>query len=126
MKFIIAILLTAVLGFAAGLYLVWWAFAITSLIVAVAIHQRAWKAFVSGFAGMFLLWGISALVIDTNNDHLLASKIAGVFMLGDNYVLLIVITALIGGLISGFAALTGSYARTIRYGVNTKQEISEA
>lgn len=116
MKFLIAIVLTAVLGFASGLYFTWWAFAVTSVIVAIAIHQRAWKAFLSGFAGMFLLWGVLALFIDVNNNHLLSSKIAGVLMLGDSYVLLILITGLVGGLISGFAALTGSYARTIRYG----------
>lgn len=125
MKLFIAILLTAVLGFAAGLYFAWWAFAVTSAIVAIAIHQRAWKAFVSGFAGMFLLWGVLAFFIDVNNNHLLSSKIAGVLMLGDSYILLIFITALVGGLISGFAALTGSYARTIRYEKRGETEVAE-
>jgi hypothetical protein len=111
MKFIVAILLTALLGFAAGLYLPWWCFALTSAVVALTVHQRAWKAFVTGFIGMFLLWGCLAFFIDLNNNHLLSQKIAGIFKL--NAVLLIIITAFIGGLVSGFAALTGSYARKL-------------
>ena len=51
MKFLSAVILTALLAFATGLYGVmpWWSFAITSLIVAMAVHQKAGKAFLSGF-----------------------------------------------------------------------------
>ena len=58
MKFLSAVILTALLAFATGLYGVmpWWSFAITSLIVAMAVHQKAGKAFLSGFVGLFLLF----------------------------------------------------------------------
>ncbi|HWB25999.1 MAG TPA: hypothetical protein VG738_10995 [Chitinophagaceae bacterium] len=112
MKFIVAILLTAALGFAAPLYLPWWSFAFTSALVALAVHQKAWKAFVAGFAGLFLLWGCLAFFIDMNNNHLMLNKIAGIF--GLSGFLLIIITGIVGGLVSGFAALTGSFARRLR------------
>jgi hypothetical protein len=48
----------------------WWSFAITSLIVAVAIHQRPGRAFLSGFLGVFLLWGVLAFMKDAANEHL--------------------------------------------------------
>lgn len=113
MKFLSALLLTALLGFATGLYgvLPWWSFALTSFIVAIAIHQKAGKAFWAGFAGLFLLWTIIAFQIDSANDHILATKVATILPLGGSYWVLILLTGLIGGLVSGLAALAGSYLR---------------
>ena len=111
MKFLTALVLTALLGYAAALFLPWWAFAISSAVVALGIHQRPGKAFMAGFLGLFLLWGIHAMILDNANDHLLSQKIAEVLPLGGSSMLIILVTALIGGLISGFAALSGSFAR---------------
>jgi hypothetical protein len=113
MKFLSALVLTALLAFAAGLYgaAPWWSFAITSFIVAVAVHQRAFRAFAAGFLGLFLLWGILAIMKDNANEHLLATKVANILPLGGSYWLLIFITALVGGLVAGLSALTGSFLR---------------
>lgn len=113
MKFLSAVILTALLAFATGLYGVmpWWSFAITSLIVAIAVHQKAGKAFLSGFIGLFLLWFILAFLKDSANEHLLATKVAQILPLGGSYIVLILVTGIIGGLVSGLAALTGSYIR---------------
>jgi hypothetical protein len=112
MKFLIAILLTALLSFAVGLFtsLPWWSFAICAFIVAVAVHQKAWKAFLAGFIALALLWFSIAAYHDFNNEHILSTKIAAVLSLG-NSTLLLVVTALVGALVAGFAALTGSYLR---------------
>ncbi len=114
MKFIVAILLSALLAFAGGLFFPWWVIAITSFIVGALIHQRALIAFVAGFLGVALLWGGLALWIDNQNRHLLATKIANVLPLGGSAIALIGVTALVGGLVSGFAAMTGSYLRRRR------------
>ena len=111
MKFIVVILLTALLGYAAPLYFSWWSFAVTSFIIAVFVHQKAWLAFITGFLGLFLLWGIMAMIIDNANDYLLSQKMATLLPLHGSVPLLIFITALTGGLVSGFAALSGSLAR---------------
>lgn len=111
MKFIIVVLLTALLGYAAPLYFTWWSFAVTSFIIALLVQQRAWVAFAATFLGLFLLWAIMALMIDSANDHLLSQKIATILPLHGSSELLILITALAGGLVSGFAGLTGSLAR---------------
>lgn len=99
MKFLITILLTALLGYAAPLFGVmpWWTFALTSLIIALLIHQKAWKAFVAGFFGLFLLWGIQAFIIDANNEHILSTRIASVLPFGGNTILLLIVTAFVGG-----------------------------
>lgn len=111
MKYLIALLLTALLGFAAPLWLPWYSIAITSFIVALVIHQKPGKAFLAGFIAIFLLWGIQAFIIDNANQHILSVKVAQILPLGGSYILLIVITAFIGALVSGLAALAGSYAR---------------
>lgn len=111
MKFIVVVLLTALLGYAAPLYSTWWSFAITSFIIALFVHQKGWVAFAAAFIGMFLLWAIMAMIIDSANDHILAQKIATLLPLGGSSALLIFITAFIGGLVSGVAGLTGSLAR---------------
>lgn len=116
MKFIISILLTALLSFAVGLFsgLPWWSFAVCAFIVALAIHQRAWKAFLSGFIALALLWGLMATYIDFRNQHLLGNKVAVLFLKTESVFILILVTALVGGLVAGFAAMTGSYLRTHR------------
>jgi hypothetical protein len=111
MKFIVSVLLTALLSFTAGLYLPWWNIAICAFIVSVLILQRPYKAFLAGFAGVFLLWFIFSLLIDSANDHLLSQKIAQIFPLAGISFLLVFITSLVGGLVSGLAALSGSYLR---------------
>ncbi len=113
MKFFASILLTALLSFAIGLFTIlpWWSFAIASFIVALAIHQKPWKAFFAGFLALFMLWGLMSAYIDFQNNHLLANKISKLFLKADNSMLIVLITALIGGLVAGFAALTGSYLR---------------
>lgn len=111
MKFAIAILLTALLSFAFGLYLSWWSVAIAAFVVAVAIRQHPGKSWLSGFLGVFLLWGILAWWIDVKNEGVLSKRIAELFSLGENTFLLIIISAFIGALVAGFGALTGSYVR---------------
>jgi hypothetical protein len=113
MKFITAVFLTAFLAFSIGLFtsLPWWSFVITSFLVALGVHQKVGKAFLSGFAGLFLLWSILAIFKDMANDHILAVKVAKILPLGGSYWALILVTGLIGGLVSGLAAISGSTAR---------------
>jgi len=86
--------------------------AIAAFLVAALIHQKSWKAFLSGFLGLFLLWGGLALWINLKNDGVLAVKVASLLPLGGSPYLLIVVTGFIAGLIGGLAALAGSYLRS--------------
>jgi hypothetical protein len=112
MKFLVAIILTALLAFISGLFLPWWGIAVTSLLVALLVHQKAGKAFLAGFLGVLLLWAALAWWIDMKNNGLLSKKIASVLPLGGNAIFLILITGLIGGLVAGFAAMSGSFLRS--------------
>lgn len=113
MKFLIATILTALLSFIVGIYVpLWWFFAIVALLVAVLIHQRAGKAFFAGFLGLFILWFVLAFWMDAGNDGVLATRIAALLPLGGSRWILMIFTAVLGGLIAGFAALSGSYIRS--------------
>lgn len=111
MKFMITLILTALLSFAACLYLPWWSIAIVALLVAAIIPQKPWKAFLTGFLAILLLWGGVSFWISNGNEHLLAHKVSMIIFKIDNPYLLILATSLIGALVAGFAALTGSYLR---------------
>ena len=112
MKFLIATVLTALLSFIAGIYInLWWFFAVVALLVALLVHQRASKAFFAGFLALFILWFVLTFWIDNTNGGVLSVKIASLLPLGGSKWLLIIVTALIGGLIAGFAAMSGSYLR---------------
>jgi hypothetical protein len=113
MKLFVSILLTALLSFALCIYLPWWVISIAAFIVAFAIPQLPWKAFISGFLALFLLWAIMSWMISAANNDLLAGKVSMIILNQDNTGLLILVTGLIGGLVAGFGALTGSLARKL-------------
>ena len=111
MKFFITLILTALLAFAFCLFLPWWSIAIAAFIVAALIPQKPGKAFYTAFIALLLLWGGLSFWMSNNNQHVLAHKISQLILKMDNPMLLILITALIGALVAGFAALAGSYLR---------------
>lgn len=113
MKFFNATLLTALLSFIAGLYVpYWWFFAIAAFLVAALIHQKGFKAFFSAFLALLILWFALAFWIDMENESVLSVKIASLLPLGGSKWMLMLVTGLIGGLVAGFAALSGSYLRS--------------
>lgn len=111
MKFITSIILIALLSIAAGLYFPSWSIAIVALIVTVAIPQRPLRSFFAGFLALLLAWGVLSWYLSSNNDHLLAHKMSPLILGIDNPYMLILVTALIGAIIGGLGALTGSFIR---------------
>jgi hypothetical protein len=64
--------------------------------------------FGAGFLGIALLWTVKALLIQNVAAAPLAERVAMIFPLQGNKVLLFLVMALLGGLVGGFAAMTGS------------------
>ena len=114
MKFLLSTLLTAALSFIAGMFLPWWSIALVAFAVALLVQQRIFAGFLSGFFGIFLLWGILAFWIDVRNNSILSKRIAGLFPLNESSILLILVTAFVGALVGGFAAMAGSSVRARR------------
>ena len=114
MKIFLSVILTALLAFVAGLFLPWWGIAIAAFLVALLIPLGGGRAFVAGFAGIFILWAVLAWWIDMKNQGILSAKIAELFPLGGSSILLILVTAFVGALVGGFAAMTAGFLRSRR------------
>src|ERR1700704_3938367 len=115
LKYILSILVTSLMAFVSGIYLPWWGIAIAAFLVSAAIPQKPALSFLSGFLGVFLLWEVLAWWIDNKNNGILSQKIASILPLNGSSVFLIVITSVIGGLVAGVAALSGTYMRRLIY-----------
>lgn len=111
MKFFVSLILTALLSFAGSLFFPWWIVAVAAFVVAALIHQKPYRAFLAAFFALLLLWGLQSWWIDLQNDHILATKVASILPLGGSAIALVCVTAFIGALVAGMAALTGSYLR---------------
>jgi len=97
------------LSFAGSLFLSWWIIAVVAFVVAALIQQHPLRSFLAGFLALFILWGSQAFLLDNQNQHLLATKVASILPLGGSYIALILVTAFVGGLVSGMSALTASF-----------------
>ncbi len=107
MNLLIKIVLIAVLALLLEMFMPWWSIAVAAFAVELAMGKPKGKAFVAGFAGIFILWMANAIIIDMQNEHILAGKVAKVLPMGGSVVVLVLVTAVIGGLVGGLAAATG-------------------
>lgn len=111
MKFIISAILIILFSFLSCLYLPWWSVAIVAFLISIIIQQGHLASFICGFISLFLLWGFLSFWISMENGNILAHRVSLLIFKTDSPILLIFVTALIGAMVAGFAALTGSYFR---------------
>ena len=113
MKFILSIVLVALVTYAIGIYgnLPWWSFVVTNLMIAIALPIKPLQSFFAGALGVGALWAGLAFGIDMANNHILSSKVAQILPLGGSYIALIIVTVFVGALLGGLASLTGSFVR---------------
>lgn len=96
------------------LFLPWWIIGVTAFAIAGLQAKSGKEAFKCGFTAIFLLWFMMSLWKSIPNDNLLANRVGQMLMLPDwsfNWIFVLLITAIIGGLSAGFAALSGFFAR---------------
>ena len=108
MKFLLQILFIVLLAFVLELFLPWWCIAVAAAAGGYAFKSKA--NFAAGFFSIALLWIIKALLIDLQSSTPLAEQVAAIFKL-QSKILLYVVMAVLGGLVGGFAAWTGSLLR---------------
>ena len=113
MSFIKQTLLTIALCFILQYFLPWWTLALGAAAVGYWFGNNGWVSFFAGLTGVALLWFAYALMIDVQTQSILSEKVAKLFPTKSKE-LLFLITALVGGLPAGFAALTGALLRDAR------------
>ena len=101
-------LIILILSFASGYFLPWWIVAIISFLTALIIGTTAKSSFWQAFIAVLIVWIVLALFKSIPNDHILVKRIAGLFFLPSSWWgVVLALTGLIGGLVGGFAALSG-------------------
>jgi hypothetical protein len=104
MKFLLQVLFISAGSVIAEQFLPWWS--IAPVAFAGGYLLKSSQNFLAGFLAVGLTWIVYAFVIDFHAAAPLADRVAAIFSI--NKTLLIVATGVIGGLVAGFAALTGS------------------
>ena len=110
MRFLVIILIIAVVAGLIEWVAPWWSVAIVAGIAGAMSRLSPGKAFLAGFCGIALLWLFFALWRDIPNHHILSTRMAQLFNV-PSYLLFIVVTSLVGGIIGGLAALSGRLIR---------------
>ncbi|HEX8425778.1 hypothetical protein [Hymenobacter sp.] len=92
------------------LFLPWWVITPLCFVLAAWQRQSGGRSFLAGFLGIGLGWLVMAGWLSLRNDGLLAHRVAQLLPLGGQGWLLVLVTAIIGGLVGGLAALAGTWA----------------
>jgi hypothetical protein len=90
----------------------WWSVVVASFLISLILSSKGLSSFFSGFLGVGILWFYLAWRIDSTTGSILTDKVAAIFTLPNSF-LLILVTAVIGGIAGGFGALAGSHLRSI-------------
>lgn len=106
MKFFYQVGAVAIVCFLLQYFLPWWSMAIGAFAMGYAFNNGGLKSFVAGLLGVGLLWLLVSLYIDQTTHSILTEKIAKLLPLNP-----FLLTALVGGLVGGFSALTGASLR---------------
>ncbi len=95
MKFFIGVILIALLSAIAEYWLPWWVIAVVCFVVSFVLRQRPGRSFLMGFVGIAIFWLDAAMMHDGANEHILSTRMAGLFHL-PNYGMFICVTVLVG------------------------------
>ncbi len=78
-NFLLSTLLIFLLGNLCHFGLPWWGIVPIAFVVAWALPQAGWSAFSSGLLAGMLLWGVSAVLLNTANGGMFSAKIGQIF-----------------------------------------------
>lgn len=111
-KFGLQALLILVLGFLAHQFLPFWTIAVVAGLAGLMFrHENSAASFAAGFAAASLLWSGYAAILNSANAGMLSGSLGELFQLNGSY--LVYVTGLLGGLLGGLGAMTGTLARKL-------------
>jgi sensor histidine kinase YesM len=108
MLFLIILILAVLIQFIN----LWWIIVPLAFIAALFWGKSGGQSFWSGFAANALVWALWAIIKIVPANNILLSKVSAMLFL-PHWSLLLVLTLLIGGLISGVGALAGYYTKQL-------------
>jgi len=112
-KILLSILLIVAIGFPLQLFFPWWSITILAALVGFLLKfDHSWWSYLAGFIGVAVLWAAYATYLDTGNAQVLSSKMGNLF--GNlSSASMILLTGLIGGVVGGFATMTGTLGQRL-------------
>lgn len=112
MKIIKHIGIVLVFAFAMEQFLPWWSIAIAGGIGGIWFSENMGRSFLAGFLGIFLLWTSMAFILSASTGSELPGKFAQLLPLPLNGTTLALVAGLIGGIVGGFASMSGDVLRS--------------
>lgn len=103
MKFFIQVIATVIVCLVLQLFLPWWSIALGAFGVAYFAGNKSFISFLAGFISIALLWSVFAFYLDFKTDSILTAKVNQLLPVNA-----FILTAMVGALVGGFAALTGA------------------
>jgi len=94
-------------------FLPWWSVMIAAFLTALFFSLKRAAVFFVPFLAITIYWIVYAYILSSNNDFILAKKIAVLLPLKGNPYFLVLLTGIIGGLAAGIAAIFGKQCRLI-------------
>jgi len=98
---------TVILAYALSFVLGWPAVMVAAILTAIVFPLRKSAVFFVPFLAVFLSWLLQSFLLSSGNDFILAKRIALLLPLGGNPHVLILVSALIGGIAAGIVAIFG-------------------
>lgn len=118
-KFGLQTLIILVLGFISQNFFPFWSIAVVAALVGFFFkYENSVASFAAGTAAVTLLWSSYAGFLNSANLSQLSGEIGQLFKVGQGY--LIPATGLIGGLLGGLGAQTGTLLRKLFEKENTE------
>lgn len=105
---LIHIILIATGSYFAEMFFPWWTAVVVAFVVLALLPTSSPKAFLAGFLGLGLLWLAGALLYSFQTDFILTAKVASLLQ-ARNSAVLIILTAVLGGIAGGMGALSGNH-----------------
>ncbi len=109
----------ACLGFSwlAQMFLPWWVICPVCMYVGWFVYDDAKRSFAYGFLALSLLWGVYANILNAADLGATAGQVAALFSktlkMSITSSTLVYITGVIGGLVGGLSAMSGSLMRQL-------------
>lgn len=114
MRFLIVLILTALLSYFAILIMPWWTPMPIAFLLIIWMPMNKWKSALATGLGAAICFMLTATIKDFNNEQILSTKIANLFHL-PSPILLILIFGIIGFITAGLGGWTGaSFTRFLK------------
>ena len=98
---------TIIIALILSQFLPWWSVMLAAFLTALFFSLKRAAVFVVPFLAITIYWIVYAYILSSNNDFVLAKKIAVLLPLKGNQYFLLLLTGIIGGLAAGVAGIFG-------------------